>query len=1097
MVTAVRSLPDAPPGVSASDIDLQLATRAHSGTSQRPDVRGKQEQEQYVAFIGEVWDGMRRQAGDDPTLQAEGVKAFDEFKDKFLSKKRALLSQRSGLMSTLVTGRSNFPFERQNKKNNKFDKDQNDFSKWAKLQSTRILNAATPLARKRGPIKSGDPTAVDQLQQKIDRAKAFQEVMKSANKIVRSKASDEKKLEQLTAIQGISEANAAKLLKPDFANRKGFPAFETQNNLANIKRMEQRIVGIGRMSASPTMGGEFEGGRIEEDKEDDRLRIFFDDKPDLETRNKLKRNGFRWSPNAGAWQRQLTQAARNSAEQVTGAKLTPEGPESSKSAPAELATQGISLKSTADTKVRNPLDFDPTAGRTKNEALNNALGTKDLKGEALVAALESRGFDGFKEVAPVTSRPIIGSETMATGADPNKSFDFRYKVVELDDLIASHDAGIGVNPAFPKELQPRIRDRQASKQQIARIASDLNPDALLTDIQTLDRGPMIVGPDNVVESGNGRTIALKMAALDFPDSFAVYKKALLEKSKELGFSDTELAQLAKLKEPVLVRERTTEVDRVEFAALSNQATVLAMSPLEQAISDAGRLSNDDLANLTITDNQSIDQALKSQANLSIVRSFMNGLPPNEQAALVSADGSLNQIGLLRAKAAIFSKIFPGKSGQRLTQSFFESIDPTVKNTEAAIFDALPKLAQAEGLVAKGDRVKDLAIGDDLAKVVDVFARLKQENVTIKDYLSQSGLFGRDLTPEQENLLIFFNDAGRSRKRTRELLTTYADAVIESPHPNQGAMFASAQETKGELLGRIIERETGLSKGSASGLFELADARAKQGAFTDGQKLDAARSAADRPQLEGTGTGKPGAGESVRLSSVAARTRKDKVEAEADKLAAASRELKGIVDADPTLTRQSQKFINLDADISRFRASSTGEEAKTLKDAMSSLGSLEREVKQAQKLARPKIITPQIGRGGRVIEQTPLKKEAAVSTVASRAAASRHIPKGLPEHLKPKPESQPVSTKAISQASATERFLNPLAGVKPGRKRRNPVADTRRTAKVVAPANPKTEQGLRQQRTWFNRPSESDFEGVDTFNPATQTSTKLKTRRGLK
>lgn len=41
-----------------------------------------------------------------------------------------------------------------------------------------------------------------------------------------------------------------------------------------------------------------------------RLQIIFDGKPDEETRNTLKANGFRWSPREGAWQRQLTDNAR-------------------------------------------------------------------------------------------------------------------------------------------------------------------------------------------------------------------------------------------------------------------------------------------------------------------------------------------------------------------------------------------------------------------------------------------------------------------------------------------------------------------------------------------------------------------------------------------------------------------------------------------------------------------------------------------------------------------------------------------------------------------------------------------------------------------
>lgn len=35
------------------------------------------------------------------------------------------------------------------------------------------------------------------------------------------------------------------------------------------------------------------------------VQIVFDGKPEPEVRDLLKRNGFRWAPSQGAWQRQL------------------------------------------------------------------------------------------------------------------------------------------------------------------------------------------------------------------------------------------------------------------------------------------------------------------------------------------------------------------------------------------------------------------------------------------------------------------------------------------------------------------------------------------------------------------------------------------------------------------------------------------------------------------------------------------------------------------------------------------------------------------------------------------------------------------------
>ena len=55
---------------------------------------------------------------------------------------------------------------------------------------------------------------------------------------------------------------------------------------------------------------------MEANTQDNRLQIFFDEKPDAAVREELKGNGFRWSPKAGAWQRQLNQNAIRAAARI-------------------------------------------------------------------------------------------------------------------------------------------------------------------------------------------------------------------------------------------------------------------------------------------------------------------------------------------------------------------------------------------------------------------------------------------------------------------------------------------------------------------------------------------------------------------------------------------------------------------------------------------------------------------------------------------------------------------------------------------------------------------------------------------------------------
>lgn len=191
--------------------------------------------------------------------------------------------------------------------------------------------AARAAAVGSGGISSDDPEAIQKLQAEIDKAKARQEMMKAANKVIRkavkagitgpeSEGFHAYQM-QMVEIGGDRLANAAiKLLKPDFAGRIGFADFETSNNLANIKRMESRIAQLrAAHAAAEAAGGEekrtaFQGlCEVVENFDENRLQIIFEGKPDAAIRSELKSNGFRWAPSQGAWQRQLNNGARYAA----------------------------------------------------------------------------------------------------------------------------------------------------------------------------------------------------------------------------------------------------------------------------------------------------------------------------------------------------------------------------------------------------------------------------------------------------------------------------------------------------------------------------------------------------------------------------------------------------------------------------------------------------------------------------------------------------------------------------------------------------------------------------------------------------------------
>lgn len=59
-----------------------------------------------------------------------------------------------------------------------------------------------------------------------------------------------------------------------------------------------------------------ENGKLSPNEGENRLQLFFDEKPTKEQCQALKHGGFRWVPSQGAWQRQLTCNAIYAADQI-------------------------------------------------------------------------------------------------------------------------------------------------------------------------------------------------------------------------------------------------------------------------------------------------------------------------------------------------------------------------------------------------------------------------------------------------------------------------------------------------------------------------------------------------------------------------------------------------------------------------------------------------------------------------------------------------------------------------------------------------------------------------------------------------------------
>lgn len=242
---------------------------------------------------------------------------MQRYQSGYASKYNANLAAKGRTFSSMITGGSNFPTRRHEKANQAEQNRYDDMKQWDDRAQSAILREL----KKSSIEEAGGELEV--MKKKIADAEKAQENYKKINTILRKKnVSDDAKVQEIMVATGYKESTARNMFKQDFAGRTGTPSYILTNNNANIRRMHERIKEMEKKEATPTKDIDFAGGTIVDNAEADRIQIFFDNIPPNEIRTKLKGSGWKWSPNAGAWQRMRTEASRNSAKQITGAVAT-------------------------------------------------------------------------------------------------------------------------------------------------------------------------------------------------------------------------------------------------------------------------------------------------------------------------------------------------------------------------------------------------------------------------------------------------------------------------------------------------------------------------------------------------------------------------------------------------------------------------------------------------------------------------------------------------------------------------------------------------------------------------------------------------------
>jgi len=381
--------------------------------------------------------------------------------------------------------------------------------------------------------------------------------------------------------------------------------------------------------------------------------------------------------------------------------------------------------------------------------------------------------------APVITEPVrepelppppqenVRTVTTPGGSKVNTAFE----VVDAADLATATG-----------DLQNRDRSRAATDMQVQDIFSNFDPERLGESLES-DRGSPIIGPDNTVESGNGRVMAINKVYAESPERAEVYRKFI----ESQGFDTSGYER------PVLVRRRTdpmTPEERSKFVRESNMDTKLRLSTSEQAGTDAAALTADVMGLMASPD---VNQAV----NRDFVRGFLSKLPAQEQAGFLDKTGNLSAEGSRRLRTAIKASAYGDAD---LINALDESQDNNIKSIGGAIEDVAPTWRTMRDGVAEGRIRPEMDVTEQLVEAAKIVRDVRNRGQKINDFLTQQDAFN-PLDPITERFIRSFynqkNGKAAGRDAIADVLSKYARRAAEQT--TEEKLFANEPFTPEQVL----------------------------------------------------------------------------------------------------------------------------------------------------------------------------------------------------------------------------------------------------------------------------------------------------------
>ena len=249
--------------------------RAANDANSMSDYKQGSATEEYRKRVESVYAVVEKIKQKRPNLAEKAERMAGRYSKKLAEYYNSYYRNEASCPSVLISGAGNFPVKKKNKQNSRRD---SLMQEWNSLES--YAKKITNLLTMNQPILSGDAQAIEMLEEKLESLTELQDRMKAVNAYWRKHKTVE-----------------------------GCPELSVSNTKARLERLKKA-----KEAGTKETGNDF--FKVVENTDLMRLQLFFDGKPDEETRDIVKKHGFRWSPKNGCWQRQLTTNGKYALKEV-------------------------------------------------------------------------------------------------------------------------------------------------------------------------------------------------------------------------------------------------------------------------------------------------------------------------------------------------------------------------------------------------------------------------------------------------------------------------------------------------------------------------------------------------------------------------------------------------------------------------------------------------------------------------------------------------------------------------------------------------------------------------------------------------------------